>query len=117
MYFADEAGIRSDCHAGTTLGPVGRTPVVKATGARHHLNMISAVTAQGLPRFATYTGGFTAARLIEFCKKLINDADVPVYLVVDEGQGHLRAPPTTKDAAARPRLLRRPRTPLHHGVI
>ncbi len=46
VYFADEAGIRSDYHAGTTWAPVGRTPIVKATGARHSLNMISAVTAQ-----------------------------------------------------------------------
>jgi len=52
------------------------------------MNMISAVTAQGLPRFATYTGGFTAARLIEFCKKLMNDADGPVYLVVDGHPAH-----------------------------
>src|SRR4051794_26141527 len=51
IYFADEAGIRSDYHAGTTWAPVGQTPVVKATGARHSLNMISAVTAQGLLRF------------------------------------------------------------------
>ena len=55
VYFADEA-VRSDYHAGTTWAPVGRTPVVKATGARHSLNMISAVTAQGLLRFPTYTG-------------------------------------------------------------
>src|SRR5256885_1076089 len=51
VYFADEAGIRSDYHAGTTWAPVGATPVVKATGARHSINMISAVTAQGLLRF------------------------------------------------------------------
>ena len=61
IYFGDEAGIRSDYHAGTTWAPVGQTPVVKATGARHSLNMISAVTAQGLLRFSTG----------------------PVYLVVD----------------------------------
>ena len=67
IYFADEAGIRSDYHAGTTWAPVGQTPVVKATGARHSLNMISAVTAQGLLRFSTYTGSFTGARFIEFC--------------------------------------------------
>ncbi len=45
IYFADEAGIRFDYHAGTTWVPVGRTPVVTATGARHSLNMISAGTA------------------------------------------------------------------------
>ena len=37
IYFADEAGLRSDYHAGTTWAPVGQTPVVKATGARHSL--------------------------------------------------------------------------------
>ena len=70
VYFADEAGLRSDYHAGTTWAPIGRTPVVKATGARHSLNMISAVTAQGLLRFSTFTGSFTAARFIDFCRQL-----------------------------------------------
>jgi transposase len=88
IYFADEAGIRSDYHAGTTWAPVGRTPVVKATGARHSLNMISAVTAQGLLRFSTYTGSFTGARFIEFCHKLLADTDRPVYLVVDGHPTH-----------------------------
>lgn len=88
VYFADEAGIRSDYHAGTTWAPVGVTPVVKATGARHSLNMISAVTAQGLLRFSTYTGSFTAARFIEFCKKLLADTDGPVYLIVDGHPTH-----------------------------
>jgi transposase len=93
VYFADEAGIRSDYHAGTTWAPVGQTPVVsdervRATGARHSLNMISAVTAQGLLRFATYTGSFTAARFIEFCRKLLHDAAGPVYLVVDGHPTH-----------------------------
>jgi len=88
IYFADEAGIRSDYHAGTTWAPVGRTPVVKATGARHSLNMISAVTAQGQLRFATYTGSFTAKLFIEFCKKLLADTDGPVYLVVDGHPTH-----------------------------
>jgi len=88
IYFADEAGIRSDYHAGTTWAPVGQTPVVKATGARHSLNMISAVTAQGLLRFATYTGSFTGARFIEFCRKLMADTEGPVYLVVDGHPTH-----------------------------
>jgi transposase len=88
VYFADEAGIRSDYHAGTTWAPVGATPVVKATGARHGLNMISAVTAQGLLRFATFPGAFTAAVFIEFCKDLLADTDGPVYLVVDGHPAH-----------------------------
>jgi transposase len=88
IYFADEAGLRSDYHAGTTWAPVGQTPIVKATGARHSLNMISAVTAQGRLRFSTYTGSFTAERFIEFCKKLLHDTNGPVYLVVDGHPTH-----------------------------
>jgi hypothetical protein len=34
IYFTDEAGVRSDDHAGTTWAPVGQTPVVAATGDR-----------------------------------------------------------------------------------
>jgi transposase len=36
IWFADEAGVRSDYHAGSTWAPVGRTPVVPppATGLR-----------------------------------------------------------------------------------
>ena len=62
--------------------------MVKATGARHSLNMISAVTAKGLLRFSTYTGSFTGARFIEFCRKLMADTDGPVYLVVDGHPTH-----------------------------
>ena len=62
--------------------------MVKATGARHSLNMISAVTAQGLLRFSTYTGSFTGARFIEFARKLLADTDRPVYLVVDGHPTH-----------------------------
>jgi transposase len=98
VYFADEAGIRSDYHAGTTWAPVGQTPIVKATGARHSLNMISAVTAQGRLRFATFTGSFTATTFIEFCKKLLHDADGPVYLIVDGHPTH-KAKAVTKFVA------------------
>lgn len=88
VYFLDEAGLRSDHHAGTTWGKVGQTPVVKTTGARHSVNMISAVTAQGKLRFSTFTGGFNADKFIEFCTKLLHDTAGPVYLIVDGHPAH-----------------------------
>jgi transposase len=88
IYFADEAGVRSDFHAGTTWAPVGTTPVVKTTGARHSVNLVSAVTAQGALRFAAYEGTFTSATFIEFCKRLMHDTDGPVFLVVDGHPTH-----------------------------
>jgi transposase len=88
VWFADEAGVRSDYHAGTTWAPVGRTPVVKTTGARHSVNMISAVAPDGSLRFATYTGRFTSTEFIDFCKRLLHDANGPVFLVVDGHPTH-----------------------------
>jgi len=88
IYFADEAGLRSDYHAGTTWGERGRTPVVKTTGSRHSVNMVSAVTATGTLRFATYTGSFTADTFLDFCRRLMRDTDRPVYLVVDGHPTH-----------------------------
>jgi transposase len=88
IYFADEAGIRSDYHAGTTWAPVGQTPVVKATGARFSVNMISAVTTKGALRFAVFDGTTTARTFIAFCKRLLHDAPGPVYLIVDRHPSH-----------------------------
>jgi transposase len=54
IYFEDEAGIRSDHHFGTTWGMKGTTPVVRTTGARFSVNMISAITSKGKMKFMTY---------------------------------------------------------------
>lgn len=88
IWFADEAGVRSDYHAGTTWAPVGRTPIVRTTGARHSVNLVSAVTAQGALRFAAYEGTFTSAPFIDFCERLLHDSDRPVFLVVDGHPTH-----------------------------
>jgi transposase len=83
IYFADEAGIRSDFHAGTTWAPVGRTPVVKATGRRFGLNLISAVSAQGGFRFMVHEGTVTAAVFVAFLRRLVRGSGRPIILVVD----------------------------------
>jgi transposase len=88
VYFADEAGIRSDYHAGTTWAPAGQTPVVEATGKRVSVNMISALTPKGALRFAVYDDNTTAAVFISFCKRLLHDAPGPVFLIVDGHPAH-----------------------------
>jgi transposase len=84
IYFADEAGVRSDDHAGTTWAAVGRTPVVVATtGDRFGVNLISAVTAKGKLRFAAYEGSWNGPVFIDFCRRLLADTPGPVFLVLD----------------------------------
>jgi transposase len=83
IYFADEAGVRSDYHAGTTWAPVGHTPVVATTGDRFGVNLISAVTAKGKLRFAAYEGSLNSLVFIDFCRRLLHDTSGPVFLVLD----------------------------------
>jgi len=88
IFFGDEAGIRSDHHAGTTWAMKGKTPIVSSTGARFGLNLISAVSAQGEFRFMTIRGRVGAARFIEFIKHLIHGVDRTVFLIVDGHPAH-----------------------------
>ena len=88
LYFADEAGVRSDHHAGTTWAPVGRTPIVSATGERDAVNMISAVTPRGVLKFDTFRGRFDSAMFIAFLTKLLHDTTAPVYVIVDNASQH-----------------------------
>lgn len=83
IYFGDESGIRSDYHVGTTWAPQGQTPVVQATGQRFSLNMISAVATQGEFRFMLYEGTVGAKVFVEFLKRLMLNAERPVFLIVD----------------------------------
>ena len=83
IYVADEAGVRSDYHAGTTWAPVGRTPVVTTTGDRFAVNLISAVTAKGKLRFAAYDGHLNGPVFIDFCRRLLDDTSGPIFLVLD----------------------------------
>jgi len=88
IYFADESAVRSDSHSGTMWAPVGQTPSVPSTGARFRVNLISAVSAQGLFRFMLTPERFTAATFVQFCRRLLANADRPVYLVVDGHPTH-----------------------------
>jgi transposase len=83
IYFGDEAGVRSDYHSGTTWGVRGKTPIVSSTGARFSLNMISAVTRLGQMRFMVVKGRVGAPIFITFLKRLLHNAERPVFLIVD----------------------------------
>jgi transposase len=83
VYFADEAGIRSDYPTGTTWVPVGETPVVTVTGRRYSLNMISAVSPRGDVRFMVHYGSVTSPIFKQFLSRLMIGAAKPVFVIVD----------------------------------
>ena len=94
IFFADEAGVRTDYHSGTTWAPVGRTPVGAGTGARLSVNMISAVSAQGKTHFSFLEGNTNAATFIDYLKKLLHDIEGKIFLIVDRHSAHTAAETT-----------------------
>jgi transposase len=91
IYFGDEAGVRSDFHAGTTWAPVGETPVVRTTGARFGVSMISAISPRGDMRFMVVKGRMSAAAFCRFLERLLYGARRPIYLIVDGHPAHRAA--------------------------
>jgi transposase len=88
VFFADEAGVRTDYHSGTTWGEVGRTPIVKGTGNRKSVNMISAVSPHGKLYFKFLDGNTNATAFIGFLEDMLHDIPGIIFLVVDGHSAH-----------------------------
>ena len=88
MYFQDESGVRSDFHSGKTWAPKGETPIVRVTGQRFSLDMISAISPRGALRFMVVKGGVGARVFIGFLKRFMHGQRRPVYLIVGGHPSH-----------------------------
>ena len=88
IFFLDEAGFQSDAPLGRTYGLKGKTPVVRTSGQRQSLNVISAVNARGEFWAATYTGKLNAESFVAFLKNFMNGRSQKVFLVVDGHPAH-----------------------------
>ncbi len=84
VLWLDELGVRSDAAAGRSWAPVGHTPVIKRTGKRFGVNLLSAISGEGLLRFRLFTGSFAGPVLVDFLRRLVSDlADRKVHLILD----------------------------------
>ena len=83
IWFGDESGVRSDYHAGTTWAARGKTPVVRTTGARYRLNMLSAVNRRGKMRFMIEAKGLNADVMCRFLDRLMAGQKRRVFLILD----------------------------------
>lgn len=75
IFFLDESTIKSDYHSGKTWAPKGQTPVIKTTGARYSLNMISAISPRGHLKFKAINGKMTSILFIDFLKPLVQSTE------------------------------------------
>jgi DDE superfamily endonuclease len=84
VLWLDEVGVRSDAAAGRSWAPIGQTPVVKRTGKRFGVNMLSAISNAGRLRFRLFTGSFNGPVFIDFLGRLLRDCGGrKVHLIVD----------------------------------
>jgi transposase len=88
VFFVDEASVRSDAHRGLTWGKRGETPVVRNSGGRFGLSVISAVSPRGDMRFSFITDRMSSKTFIEFLKKLQRDAGKPILVITDNARYH-----------------------------
>ena len=110
IYWGDEMGLRSDHVTGTSDAPVGRTPVVRATGQRFGCNMISAITNKGALAFMVFQGKFKAPVFVAFLQRLLKQVVGKIYLIVDGHPVHKSRKATHVAAthSSRLRLIRLP---------
>lgn len=106
IWFEDESGLRSDHHAGTTWALKGQTPVVRTTGARHRLNMFSAVNRRGKMRFMVTRQSVGARLVCRFLGRLMVGAKRPIFLIVDGHPAHKSALVSKKIQSYHGRLRR-----------
>lgn len=88
IYFEDEVGMRSDHQAGKSYAPKGQTPVIKKTGQRFSLNMVSAISNKGHVEFMILDGTFNGSVFLEFLAQLIKYKQQKIFLVVDGHSAH-----------------------------
>lgn len=88
IYFEDEVGMRSDHQAGKSYAPKGETPIIKKTGQRFSLNMVSAISNKGHVEFMILDGTFNGGVFLEFLTRLIKHKQQKIFLVVDGHSAH-----------------------------
>jgi len=88
IFFLDEAGFQSDPPLARTYGLKGETPVVKTSGQRQSINVISAVNARGEFWAATYDGKLNAESFVLFLQNFMKRRQGKIFLVVDGHPSH-----------------------------
>lgn len=88
IYFSDETGMRSDHQAGRSYAPAGKTPIVKRTGKRFSLNMISAISNKGHLQFMLIDGSFNSDVFQTFLQRMIKYSRRKIYFITDGHPAH-----------------------------
>lgn len=86
--WGDETGLCNNSYHGRSYAPRGQTPAVSLYPRCERVNLISSITNQGKVRFMVYKNRMNASILIKFMKRLIQDSDKKVFLILDNLKVH-----------------------------
>ena len=88
IFWSDETGVQNTDNVGKSYSPKGKTPVIKKTGKKIRVNMISAVTNLGNVRFMIYSDKMPQQRFITFLKRLVKSVNKKVFVILDNLSVH-----------------------------
>ena len=91
LLFLDECGVHENGPLDRTWAPRGKRPVVRASGKRTRINVISAVSPRGRLWFRCFRGNLNGARFIGFLQDLLRDIPGRITLVLDRHPAHVAA--------------------------
>jgi transposase len=90
IFFEDEAAVRLTPNVGTTWAPVGKTPIVKVTGKRGTISVMSAVSDTGQMFFKLPEGTINSTTFIYFLDAL--SSEYPrrkIFVIADQASPHI----------------------------
>lgn len=88
ILWGDETGISSESNTCRGYSPKGEKSVVRTSGKRFSVSMISAITNEGLMRYMIYKGALVIKTFISFLWRLTYKAKRKIYLIVDNLRVH-----------------------------
>jgi len=88
IYWGDETGINSESYVSRGYSPQGLKPVVKTSGRRFSISMISAITNEGQINYMVYKGALVTKTFIDFLRRLLQTVRERIYLIVDNLRVH-----------------------------
>ena len=90
IFFEDESVVRLTPTVGRTWAPVGKTPIVRVTGKRASVLIMSALSLQGRLFFKIPSERVNATVFIDFLKDLL--AEYPkrkIFVIADQASPHI----------------------------
>lgn len=88
IFWCDETGVAADGHPGRGYAREGRRATMEVPGPHIRVNMVSAISNEGLLRFMTYTGNMNGALFLVFLERLVRGVTRKVYLIADRLKAH-----------------------------